>query len=1254
MISILRRSAYRHGYLFITAAWLYTISFLFTNYFSFDSNPEKVSTLISKYISTGETRFNSLLQDTALIESIITEKPSAAKVQLGKDDIGVFGYVINDRGHPVQLYWNTNIMSISKEDFTRPDGEYATIYRKSYFVLIKKTFNKDGHEYLLYGLIPVHWQYEIEDKILQKRFAANSELEKNYEINITPAGTPVVSATGKQLFYIEKKEAALFEQPETFSLLLRVAAIILLMLFVNLVASELAELNGFAAGFLFLLLIVTSARLLSYFFHFPFDYSKLDLFDPNIYASSNINKSLGDLLINVILLFWLVSFIKFNFRHLSQHVFFSRAWVKKTAAVAALFIMPLFTMYMTGFLSSLITDSTGKLSFDVTNFFSLNWYSVTSFVIICFLLLSFFYISQLLVKISLKLQAGMYWRVIILAAFSLLFLSFNIHGNGDIKLDFVLVAWLILFYIFLALLKDEINFSFYNSRWFMPWSIFLMASVTALLMFQNKSLEENKRKSFADKIRISTDQETETMIDMAATRVNQLFLNDNFSKLYNRNDNLVLKSGFVNSNFRGYLNNFDSRIYTYDKNFKPLFNEDSTSYNDIKAIISNQGVPDTRRQGLYYYENAFDQFSYIYEKDIHSADSSLQGYVFLIIRPQSYKREELNPGLFSKLISSRVGDVNNYPYAIYNKYQLVKSKGNYNFTDTISKKDVPKFGDSYFVTKDGYSILWYNGRDNKMIVVPRENKWFAESITFFAYVFALFIILVLIQHFANLIFKTRFSRAGIKRIFRFNIRTQIQTIIVLVSIVSFIVIGFTTISFFYIRFNKSTDEKLRSNAQIMVNEIERIAKEQVVYSDMFNVNNIDLNLELEKRIVEIAETHNNDINIFDLSGNLQVSSQQYLYDNGILSNKMNAGAYYAMRYNRNTQYIQSEKVVDYTYSSIYVPVKNEQGATLAYLNIPSINSENELNQEISNFLITIINLNALIFIMAGAIAIWVTSRITSSFTFIADKMKAISFGSINEEIEWKKDDELGELVSEYNKMVKKLSESASALARSEREGAWREMARQVAHEIKNPLTPMKLSIQYLERAIDNNSPNVKELSKQVAVTLVEQIDQLSKIAGDFSQLANIAIVNEEEFDLSSVISSIITLFSADARINISWKKEEGNYLVKADKIQMNRLFTNLIKNAIEAYGENETAKIIIRQRLKQRELIVSVQDNGTGIPVNMKPKIFTPNFTTKSSGTGLGLAICKGIAEKANGTIWFETKENDGSTFYVSLPLVKQ
>jgi len=270
-------------------------------------------------------------------------------------------------------------------------------------------------------------------------------------------------------------------------------------------------------------------------------------------------------------------------------------------------------------------------------------------------------------------------------------------------------------------------------------------------------------------------------------------------------------------------------------------------------------------------------------------------------------------------------------------------------------------------------------------------------------------------------------------------------------------------------------------------------------------------------------------------------------------------------------------------------------------------------------------------------------------------MKAISFGAENEEIEWKKDDELGELISEYNKMVKKLEESAQALARSEREGAWREMARQVAHEIKNPLTPMKLSIQYLQRAIDNNAPNVKELSKQVAHTLVEQIDQLSKIAGDFSQFANITNVKQQVFDLSDVINAIIILFNHDERINIIWKKDPGHFMVKADKTQINRLFTNLVKNAIESYTGDEKAFIIIQQQIKNdNQIIVSIHDEGHGIPEAMQPKIFAPNFTTKSSGTGLGLAICKGIVEKANGNIWFKTKETEGTTFYVSLPLVHE
>jgi two-component system nitrogen regulation sensor histidine kinase NtrY len=330
---------------------------------------------------------------------------------------------------------------------------------------------------------------------------------------------------------------------------------------------------------------------------------------------------------------------------------------------------------------------------------------------------------------------------------------------------------------------------------------------------------------------------------------------------------------------------------------------------------------------------------------------------------------------------------------------------------------------------------------------------------------------------------------------------------------------------------------------------------------------------------------------------------------------------------------------------------DDQGNSYAYLNIPYLNSQSELNQEISGFLATLINLNAFIFLIAGAIAFFLTSRITDSFSLIGKKMREMNLGRINEEIKWNRNDEIGMLVEEYNKMVKKLEQSAQALAKSEREGAWREMARQVAHEIKNPLTPMKLSIQYLQNAIQRGAPNVKELSENMAVTLIEQIDQLSKIAGDFSQFANIGNAQMEKFDITEVLSSLIRLYGANPRIQLEWFREDGDYSLFTDRVQINRLFTNLLQNAIEA-SEDPAKKvnITVRQKTEAGHILISVQDQSGGIPERTRDNIFKPNFTTKSSGTGLGLAIVKGIVEKANGQIWFESKEGVGTTFHIRLP----
>ncbi|HMC99939.1 MAG TPA: HAMP domain-containing sensor histidine kinase, partial [Ferruginibacter sp.] len=309
-------------------------------------------------------------------------------------------------------------------------------------------------------------------------------------------------------------------------------------------------------------------------------------------------------------------------------------------------------------------------------------------------------------------------------------------------------------------------------------------------------------------------------------------------------------------------------------------------------------------------------------------------------------------------------------------------------------------------------------------------------------------------------------------------------------------------------------------------------------------------------------------------------------------------------------------------------------------------------QEISYFLVTIINLNAFIFLIAGIVALFITNRITRSFSFISNKMKAVNIGQLNEAIDWKRNDEIGELVKEYNKMVSKLDQSAAALAKSEREGAWREMARQVAHEIKNPLTPMKLSLQYLQKAISNKSDNVKELTASVSETLVQQIDHLTRIAGDFSQFANIGHPHNAVFDLHEQIRSVTQLYGHEETMQLSWHRVDKDVQINADRTHINRLFTNLIQNALQAIPEDRKPIISIDEELKDDHILVKIKDNGAGIPEHMRSKIFTPNFTTKTSGTGLGLAMCKGIVEEANGKIWFETEIGEGTTFYVELPVV--
>ena len=475
----------------------------------------------------------------------------------------------------------------------------------------------------------------------------------------------------------------------------------------------------------------------------------------------------------------------------------------------------------------------------------------------------------------------------------------------------------------------------------------------------------------------------------------------------------------------------------------------------------------------------------------------------------------------------------------------------------------------------------------------------------------------------------------------------------MVSLLSFLVIGVATILFFINRYDRNNQDRLTRAIQIMMKEVQNELDQHNTFNDGILLFEKGANEQVETVMQNISDIHGLDVNLYDTTGTLRFSSNPFIYGKGVLSNKMNPEAYFEMANRRSVQAVTDERMGEVNYISIYCPVRDNDGSAYAYLNIPSYSTQEELKQEISNFLVTIINLNAFIFLVAGAIALFITNRITSSFTIIGEKMRDINLRKMNQEIYWKRDDEIGELVKEYNKMVHKLDESADALAKSEREGAWRQMARQVAHEIKNPLTPMKLSIQYLQKAIDNNSGDVKEMTRNVARTLIEQIDHLSKIASDFSQFANIGNPRNEVFDLHDLLYSLTSLYETREHLDFDWDPVSQRVMLFADKTQLNRLFTNLFQNAVEAEEGALPRKIYIREELNGEYITISVADNGGGIPEHMQDKIFTPNFTTKTSGTGLGLAMSKSIAEQAHGDIWFESVQGEGTTFHVKLPLLR-
>ena len=1240
----------RNGYLLLASAWLFTISFIIDNYWSGTSTINAVQKRIQKNIQVYQKKSKAFTNNIVLINKIINRSYDDKELdEFVNKDYFVFIYRITPFDQPQPIFWNSQIILPDSTVLDKPDGNYFQKLVNGWYVVSKKSYeNSNGLLYEIVSLIPVKWNYYVVNKYLVNSFVAINNIQDEYEISAKPTNIVIKDINGENLFYLSQLKVNIVNHDNVVSIWLRILAGVLILFFIQKFARFYFEKKGFWPSFLVLIISIILLRTLSYFLPIPLNFKQLELFSPDIYGSNFIFYSLGDLLINSLLFIWVVLFIRVHYRFEHTGFNFNTKFKKYVVVGFISLLMIVITILCGNIVRSLVSDS--QISFDVINFFTLNIYSVVGFIVLSCVATGYFFLIQLLLyPVKKIIEFNWFLLYVFIAVIGLFYLTLRFH-SPYITFNLCLLVWL-LFFIYL-LNKVSLAIDTYNliSSRFIFWLFFFSISITAAIVIQNSKKELEQRKHFAENIANRADPAGERIISVILSDFNNESLRGIFDRFKNPYQNKILKDSLINENFSGYLNKYDTRIYTFNANELPLFNEDSTNFNSLNAIIQTQGKK-TEIPDLYYYDISYDRFNYISKKEIADSSGNKKGYIFIVSTPKKYKSDALYPELFSKGSTNSIESSSVYTFAIYNDNQLSSSNNDYPFPTTIDPASFT-YNEFRMVNRNGNEELWYRANEDKVIVIARRDDFFIESITLFAYLFCSFLVITVLFNFLNKLLGSKIKSENFRSFWQFTIRNQVHGTIIMISIFSFLVIGITTILFFISRYHSNNREKLSRTIHVMENEIrnsiDTMSTADIKLMDFDSVSNE----KLDETINRVAGIHAADINLYDLNGDLKVSSLPLPYKKGIVSEKMEPVAFFHLNKLKDVQFSQEQQIGSLEYLSNYVPVRDETGKEYAYLNIPYFESQSNLQDEISNFLVTIINLNAFIFLIAGIIALFITNRITRSFSLISNKMKEINLEKTNEEIIWTRKDEIGELVNEYNKMVKKLDVSAQLLAKSEREGAWREMARQVAHEIKNPLTPMKLNLQYLQMAIDNNSPGVKKISLYVAGILLEQIEHLSKIASDFAQFANLGNTKNQLFDINRTLISVASLYSANEKLKINIDLYPHEILIEADKTQINRLFTNLLQNAIQSVPETRKAIIEIKSQLMDKHVLVSVKDNGDGISSEMYNKIFIPNFTTKTSGTGLGLAMCKGIVEKLNGKIWFETQERNWTIFFVELPVV--
>lgn len=1154
-------------------------------------------------------RFADKELETFKANYLLNKTPS--KIESNYDDISYYVYK-NDS----LVFWSENEIDIP-QIFQGFDSKTAFV-EIQHNECVYRTLSKKNYRFV--ALVRIKNNYTEPNNYLQNEFESEFALDKQIQILSGNSSDKyaVFSPEKEYLFSLKKDNSKLFNHPLSvwsmaFWILGLIIAYVLSKRIYIVLGNNISKPKLNAYSFLFWAILI----YIGIYLNEPWMMFLQDYFSPIHYASGEILASMGHLtLISVFLLSEII-------------IFYSQAEIKPLDANLKrknLYILALnlASVLVFALIINLIQNLVNNSSFDI-RLYILENVSFITFIAITLILswLTGFWLLRLkalaIMGQVVSFKTTFLFNLAVAAFFALL--CFVCCPQYAFTAAWYLVICSCIDYIYY---KQYPIFSIGNVSLLLILLTLFEVHYSVILYSQKT---QNKMKTLAENMESGETMERNLFAEILFEELNEdLYEDDMLLEVSNKKDSVEseMQTYLMKNYFRGFWNNYNIKTYLFDQEHPGKTDLEKLAF--YKKLLKK--TERIKKTNFYFCGNEDLKIDYIGVFDLHNEILYIELYSKQRTVSYSYPEPLLRAEKYNLL-------TNGISMGRYLKNKLSSQMGDLSYPSNENWIGENK-SSFYYIDKWDFRHYIYKPSANTSFVISKQkNGFYAVYIVYGAYLFAIYFGLTV------LIFTLlRGLKWSDKK--RHSFLSRLQLAFIFLLIFSFVSIFVISISYIINQYEKKQNIELQNKTRYIRQYLGETLKQA---RSLKQINVIELNFLLQ----ELSKTYETDIHIYDDHGSLLASSQPIIFAKGLLSYRMSPKPFFEQQ---NEQTLH-EKIGKFQYLSAYTQLYNQRNKLLGYIAVPSFLSSGEIRKEIFSLLAVIINVYLFIIFVAILVSFFVSKQLSRPIKDLEQKLKTISLKGNNEKLEYKHNDEIGQLVDQYNLMVEQLEKSAEKLAQSERETAWKQMARQVTHEIKNPLTPMKLTIQQLQRMQGMDNEAFNQYFKKSSLLLVEQIDHLSSIATAFSDFAKMPEAQHERINVMARMERTIELFKNNhEQVDIKLQMPAEEYFILADKEQLTQIFNNLIKNAIQAIPAWKEGLVEIACVIKNKHIIIEIKDNGTGISPEIQDKLFTPNFTTKNSGMGLGLAIVKNIVTSNQGKIWFSTKLHQGTSFFLEFTLL--